>query len=182
MQIVDLFYELARQHRQIRGFFYGKAYDKGAANEAHPLVWLDDPIAGRDVNQTIQYTCNVDILGIPSNDAEVLAIQNSAFVIGLSFAEKIKRAYPANGFKFSGFTFVSLRDYYDNAAAGFRFTYTVTQANPVNRCNDDFDPDKQFPETGALPSFQLDSPQGCAVFNDKSSLPNFKLTNPDGCE
>lgn len=181
MQIVNFFYELARQHKQINGFFYGKAYEKGAANEAHPLIWLDDPIYGQNVNQTLSYTCNVDILGIPEDDEDVLDVQTAAFNVGLTLSEKIKQVYQSTGFKVDGFTFVSLRDYYDNNAAGYRFTYTIVQANPVNRCNDSFDPSKQFPKINALPDFKVENPDGCAVFSEKTGLPNFKITNPDGC-
>ena len=40
---------------------------------------------------------------------------------------------------------------------------------------DDFDPDKVFPEREALPCFEVDNPDGCAIFNDKTGLPNFKI-------
>lgn len=175
MDIVNLFYDLARQHKQIKGFFYGKTYEKGAANEAHPLVWLDDPIYGRGVSRVLSYTCNVDILGIPGDDdQDVLDVQSAAFDVGLTLAEKIGQYYPS--FKIEDFTFLSLRDYYDNSAAGYRFTYTIKQANPVNRCNDDFDPTKQLQVTRGLPDFKTDNPDGCAVFGDKPGLPNFKIT------
>lgn len=177
MQIVNLFYELARQHKKINGFFYGKTYEKGAANEAHPLLWLDDPVYGQSVNQTLQYTVNVDILGLPANDKEVLDVQTSAFNVGLSIAEKIKQAKEPRGFSVDSFTFLSLRDYYDNNAAGYRFTYTLKAVNPVDRCADDFDPSKEFPKIDALPEFNLENPDGCAVFNNKNGLPNFKLKN-----
>lgn len=175
MQIVDFFYELARQHKKINGFIYGKGDEKGAANEAHPLVWLDDPIYGQTENQTIRYTVNVDILGIPETEEEVLEVQNAAYDAGLTFAEKIKQIRHDTGFSIDGFTFLTLRKYYDNNAAGVRFTYIVIQANPVNRCADDFDITKEFPKVSALPSFTVENPNGCAVFNNKTGLPNFKI-------
>lgn len=177
MQVVNLFYELAREHRRINGFFYGKSYEKGAANEAHPLLWLDDPIYGQRVGATIVYTCNVDILGIPQDEADVLRIQSSAFDVGLSVAERITQTYPATGFRLDGFSFTSLRDYYDNNAAGYRFTFSVIQANPVDRCSEDFDPDKRFPSAEALPDFAVDNPDGCAIFSEKPGLPDFKLAD-----
>lgn len=67
MQIVDLFYKLAREHEVINAFIYGEGREKGAANEAHPLVWLDDPIHGQsDGDNVLRYTANLDILGIPT--------------------------------------------------------------------------------------------------------------------
>jgi hypothetical protein len=175
MQIVDLFYELARQHKLIRGFYYGKAYEKGAANEAYPLLWLDDPIYGQSVNQAVQYTVNVDILGIPKDEKDTVNVQTEAFNTGLSIVEKIRQSRIQTGYSVGAFNFVSLRDYYDDNAAGFRFTYTVIHANPVNRCAEDFDPSKQFGKADALPHFEVDNPEGCAVFNDKPGLPDFKI-------
>lgn len=175
MQIVNFFYELAREHKRVNGFIYGRSYEKGAANEAHPLIWLDDPIYGASAGNTIRYTVNIDVLGIPVNDDEVLAVQSAAFTTGLSLIERIKQVRHASGFSIDGFTFVTLRDYYDNSAAGQRFTLTINQANPVDKCADDFDPDKQFPKTDALPDFLVENPEGCAIFNDGTGLPNFKL-------
>jgi len=175
MQIVNFFYELAREHKRLNGFIYGRSYEKGAANEAHPLLWLDDPIVGTMAANTIRYTVNIDLLGIPANDTEVLAVQTDAFNAGLSIIEQIKNVRAASGFSVDTWNFLTLRDYYDNNAAGIRFTLTVIQANPVNRCADDFDTDKQFPKVEALPDFLVENPDGCAIFNDSAGLPNFKL-------
>lgn len=176
MQIVNFFYELARQHKRIKGFNYDKSYDKGAGNDAYPLVWLDDPIYGQSVGtNVVQYTCNVDFLGLPKDEAEVPTVQAEAFLVGLTFAEKIKLIRNVTGFSVERFNFISLRDYYDDNAAGFRFTFTINQANPVDRCAEDFDPEKQFNKIDALPDFKTDNPDGCAVFSDKKGLPNFKV-------
>lgn len=179
MQIVNFFYELAREHKRIRGFYYGKAYNKGAGNAVYPLIWVDDPIAGRSVNQTLQYIVNVDILGMPANDADIASVQQQALTIGLTIEEKIKQDRP--GFTPDGISFISVSDYYDDNAAGFRFTFTLKQANPVDRCNDDFDPDKKFSHEKALPDFSTDHPDGCAIFEDKQGLPNFRIRDPEGC-
>lgn len=180
MEIVNLFYELARQAKTVKGFVYGKAYEKGAGNDFYPLVWLDDPITGRayttaETGRVIDYTVNVDFLGIPDDSAEVLTVQTAAFNLGLAFFEKFKQIRPQTGVSSSGFSFVSLRDYYDDKAAGYRFTYTMLAANPVDRCADEFDPNKVFPKRDALPDFMTDNPEGCAIFSSSNSLPNFKI-------
>ncbi len=175
MQIVNFFYELARQHKRVNGFMYGKAYEKGAANDAYPLVWLDDPVYGISAGNVLRYTVNVDVLDIPANAEEVLSVQDMAFTIGLSMIERIKNVRGVSGFGIDSFNFLTLRDYYDDNAAGVRFTLTVTQANPVNRCAEDFDASKQFPTADALPDFLVDNPDGCAVFSDKAGLPNFTI-------
>lgn len=180
MEIVNFFYELARQHTLIRGFRYGKAYEKGAGNDVYPLVWVDDPLSARSYNaqetgRVLEWSVNVDFLGLPENDVQVLAVQSAAFDTALAFFEKIKQIRPQTGFSSSGFNFITLRDYYDDNAAGVRFTFTVLQANPVDRCAEYFDPAKQFPRRDVLPDFLTDNPEGCAVFGDSNGLPNFRV-------
>lgn len=177
MQIVNFFYELARQHDRIKGFKYGKPGAKGAGNDAYPLVWVDDPILGQSTGTgaTIQYTVNVDFLGIPTDEDEVGTVQTEALVVALTFVEKIRQVRQTSGFSTERFQFITLREYYDDNAAGVRFTFGINQANPVNRCAEDFDPLKQFPTVQALPVFEVDDADGCAVFTDKKGLPNFQV-------
>lgn len=178
MQIVNLFYELARQQKEMKGFKYGKGYSKGAGTDIYPLTWVDDPLTVSSAGPTInvmRWTVNVDVLGIPKDDADTLAVQVRAFLIGLSYIEKTKEIKNVTGLDIESFTAVSLREYYDDNAAGWRFTYIVSAANPVNRCADYFDPDKEFNKDNPLPDFNTQNPDGCAVFNDKKGLPNFNI-------
>lgn len=178
MQIVNLFYELARQQKEMKGFKYGKGYEKGAGSDVYPLTWVDDPLAGSSANSAgsvIKWSVNVDILGIPANDAETLGVQDKAFLIGLSYIEKVKEIKSQTGLSIESFNFVSLREYYDDNAAGFRFTFVVNARNPVDRCADYFDPEKKFDKYNLLPDFNTENPDGCAVFNDKKGLPNFNI-------
>lgn len=175
MEIVDFIYNLAREHKRIKGFAYGRTYEKGAGNDFYPLVWLDDPITGvSEGDNMIRYTLNIDVLGIPENDTEVLTVQDAAFSAALSIIEKIKQTRKTTQISLDSFSFISLRDYYDDNAAGHRFTVVLKQANPTDRCADDFDPDKQFGKLSGLPSFLVNNPEGCAVFSDVATLPNFK--------
>lgn len=176
MQIINFIYELARQHKKIKAMYYGKAYEKGAGNHVYPLLWLDDPLLGRSVGPSaFTWTLNVDILGLPTGPANVQATQDEAFTAGLAIIQRIKDTFPAHKTTIEGFTFMSLSDYYDDNAAGYRFTITLTQANPLNICVEYFDPLNTFPAISVLPDFNLDNPEGCAVFNDTSTLPNFEL-------
>ena len=176
MQIVNFFYELARQHKKINAFTYGKSYEKGAGNSAYPLLWLDDPIAGQLTGtNVIRWTVNLDVLGLPSTGDEVPTVQSGAFDTGLSIIERIKAVRATTGISVEGFNFLSLRDYYDDNAAGYRFTLFLNQANPVNKCADDFDDAKTFPAVDSLPAFNVENPDGCAIFNEGSGLPNFSI-------
>jgi len=179
MEIVNLFYELSRQHRRVKGFAYdGARNHKGAGNEIYPLVWLDDPILlrGNNTGSVLQYTCNVDILGIPLNKADVVNVQNEALRVGLSFIEKIRDARPIWKLAIESFTAISLREYSDNNDAGQRFTFIISGANPIDLCADEYDPDKTITPIPDMPDFKTDAPEGCTIFNDKAGLPNFTLS------
>lgn len=176
MEIVNLLYNLARTQISVRGFIYGKAYNKGAGTDAYPLVWLDDPITAGTVNElnsALRYTVNVDILDIPKSDADVLGIQSAALTIGLSFREKLKNKF--GGVSVESFNFITLRDYYDDNAAGVRMTYSIVAPNPLDICEEYFDDNKQFLQIKDLPDFSTENPNGCAVFNDKAGLPSFNV-------
>lgn len=174
MEIVNIFYELARQHKQIKGFRYGKATDKGAGTDIYPLSWVDDPISGQAPTEAVlRYTVNVDILGVPEDDNDVQEVQGQAFLVGLSFREQFKALAPL-GYRVESHSFISLRQYYDDNAAGYRFTYFIVGPNPINRCEINYDPNKQLTDINLLPDFKTENPNGCAVFNDKTGLPNFK--------
>lgn len=172
MVIVNLFAELARKQKKINAFYYGG--QRGAGNSVYPLTWLDDPISGRSASATaIAYTVNVDILGKPKTEAEIPAVQAEAFTVGLSYLEYIKNNI--TGVTVESFNFISLREYYDDDAAGFRFTFQIVQANPINLCLEYFDEEKQFTNVNTLPDFLVNNPTGCAVFTDSTALPNFEI-------
>lgn len=174
MTVVNIFYELARTNKTVRGFQYKKAYEKGAGNDMYPLVWLDDPIIARSAPrlEQIEYTANVDFLDIPETDADVERIQSEAQIIGLAFIERMREKYTMLG-SITAFNSITLRNYYDDNAAGQRFTFTLVLANPVDRCAEYFDESKVFDLKTGLPEFSVDHPSGCAIFSD--ILPKFDV-------
>lgn len=162
MRIVDLFYEQARQHRAVRGFRYGKDSAKGGTGDLYPQVWVDDPIYIQSVGQGgIRYTVNFDVLGVPDREREVLDVQRAAQAVGLDMLERMRKLRNETGYALDGFSGISLREYYDDRAAGWRFTAYFIAANPVPMCADRFDPDKRLPDNArwekpCLPNFCLE--------------------------
>lgn len=161
MRIVDLLHEQARQHEAVRGFAYGKTYEKGGEGIAYPLVWVDDPVYVQSVNQSLRYTVNFDILGLPGKKGDAAAVQDAAQAVGLDIMERLKQIRNDTGYHPDGFSAVSLRDYYDDNAAGWRFTAYFIAANPVPRCAEHFNPDKRLSSVD--------------TFQGKTYLPNFSL-------
>ena len=172
MDVINLFFELARQHIQLKGAYYGKAYGKGAGNSAYPLIWVDDPIRGRAINNAMQYTVNVDFLDLPVEESQTATVQKNMQAVALSFIEKIKQERPGK-FSVDSYDWLTLSDYYDDDAAGQRFTFVMYGPNLTARCIDNFDPDKTLGPSDNLPDFLTENPQGCVIFDKGPGLPKF---------
>lgn len=181
MEIVNFFFELARQELTVKSFHYGRNRGKGAGNELMPLIWLDDPILyggntqSTPANTTGDYTVNLDILDIPDSTKSIATVQGQCQLIGLALITKIQSIKPSV-FSLVRWNAVTLSEYTDNNAAGWRFTLILTRAIPINICAQYFDSTKQFTDVKELADFTVDNPEGCAVFNDKPGLPKFNLT------
>lgn len=172
--IVNVFREQARCHKAIKSFYYNRNYEIGSGNEKHPLLWLEDPISGHNRGNIFANTVNFSVLFIPSSEDAVLMLQNFAFSVGLNIIERIKQNKDSGVNILPNWSYLSLRDYYDNNACGCRFTLEFNQLNMQNRCLID----EQFSDDGFFEvddSFGSDwSVSGNEVYKDK--LPVFDLT------
>lgn len=170
MEIINRLYDISRKHPLIVSFIFNKTYRKGAGGTKYPCVWVDDPLSGQsDGINALRFTANMDVLDLPTAETSAASVQDWAFTAGLRIIEKLRA-----DINVLGFNFVSLQDYYDDNAAGYRFTLTVSTANPVNRCANDSDDGKQFADdVSGLPDFLTDNPNGCAIFAPGGGLPNF---------
>lgn len=177
--IVDILYELARQHKGIKGFMYDSVNEIGNGSEVYPLLWLEDPVLLNCVAANIiKIDFNFTITEVPAGNAEAKEIQDRCFASGLAIIEKLREIKNRTLLSVEDFSAVSLRRYYDNNAAGYRFSVTVSRVNPQNLCELDeiFDPAKEFPKIDSLPKFDTSNKDGCAIFTDKPGLPKFDLT------
>lgn len=176
--IVDVLYELAKQHLSIKSFVYDSVNEIGNGSELYPLFWLEDPVLLNSMAANIiTVDFNFSITEIPANNSEVKGIQDRCFRTGLAIIEKLREIKNISALTVVNFSAVSLRRYYDNNAAGYRFSVTVNRVNPQNLCtlDEEFDPNKEFPKLDNLPKFDTDNKDGCAIFSDKMGLPKFDL-------
>lgn len=173
--IIEMFRRQAREHKTIRSFYYNRNYEIGSGNELHPLLWLEDPLTGRNHANTFTNTANFSILFIPKDDSEVANFQNMAFSIGLNMLERIKQHDTLPVSILPSWTYLTLRNYYDNNACGCRFTVEFVQRNMQNLCliEEQFDNEKDFEETNLLNSFEVKTSNACETFVNK--LPVFDL-------
>lgn len=171
--IVNTLAHQAREHRSIKTFYYHRNYELGSGKDTHPLFWLEDPIYGRNQDNTFVNSVNFAILFAPDKERNIADLQNMAFSIGLNIIERIKQDASAPFSIRPDWTFTLLRNYYDDDACGCRFSVNVAQRNMQNLCliEEQFDIDKQWPETEHLPEF--DTTSGRQTFAGK--LPVFDL-------
>lgn len=151
-KIVDTFKDVCRKHKLIKSFIYNRTYELGSGNDAHPLLWLEDPIYitnGGQSGSIFEYSVNFSVLLIPKqNGITFQECQDLALSTGINIIEYIKK-YRAkqNLFKIKdGYTGLTLQHYYDDNTAGARFSITIQMVNPTNICllDEQFDEDKEF--------------------------------------
>ena len=174
--IIDIFRQQAREHKLIKAFYYGRNYELGSGKEAYPLFWLEDPLRGNNRNNTFSNSVSFSILFLPQSEESVSHLQNLAFSTGLNIIERIKQGRDTLGiFITPDWDYMTLSDYYDDNAAGCRFSVNFTQANMQNLCliDQQFDTSKEFEKGQTLKSFDLSPASNCEVFVNK--FPDFDL-------
>lgn len=184
--IVNTFYNLAKEHKLVRGFKYDKvSKGMGVGDEIHPFVFLEDPLWFGDTNLTtgvVPVTVNFEVLITPQmlNNYSVYPSTESGQAlcesIGKNFIARLKQFVADGDPNIKGvvsWNFMTLKHFYDNDADGVRFTLVLNVKNDINFCDTDahFDPDKEFKIEEPLGEIDTDSAQGCAVFDHK--LPKF---------
>ena len=170
--IVNIFREQARCHKSIQSFYYNRNFELGSGNEAHPMLWLEDPITGRNQSNLFVNSVNFSILFIPDNNNDELKLQNLAFSIGLNIIERIKHHQSDKLTILPDWTYITLRNYYDNNACGCLFSINFNQLNMQNLCliDEQFDNNLAFDKTDSLNRFNTEQEE---VFSGK--LPVFDL-------
>lgn len=173
--IIDTFRQQARQHKTIKAFYYNRNYEKGSGKDIYPLLWLEDPLMGNNRNHAFQSSVDFCILFVPTAKDSVEELQNLAFSIGLNILERIKSDAQAEVAIEPNWSYITLRDYYDDDACGCRFSVKLTQRNMQNLCliDEQFDANKVFEVQKTLSEFDVKSHNASEVFSNK--LPEFNL-------
>ena len=167
-----MFRRHAKEHKIVQAFYYNRNYELGSGKEKYPLLWLEDPLVGRNQDNVFANTANFSILLLPHGDKSIADMQSLAFSAGLNILERIKRDKTSGISIRPDWTYTTLQDYYDDNACGCRFTVNMTQVNMQNLCliEEQFDVDKNF----IIEEILLHTlPEGIDLFAGK--LPQFDL-------
>ena len=183
--IVQLFYDLSRTHKLIRGFKYDRlSKGAGVGDEMHPFVFLEDPLyfGNTDTNSgTLPVTINFDIVVTPqllenwNIYPSTEAGQNLCYHIGLNFIAKIREMFKSGDLSWvtsiDSWNFITLKHWYDNDCLGVRFTLVLNVRNQITYCDTDehFDDKKEFNINKYLPEIKTDNATGCVIFENKLS-------------
>lgn len=196
--IIRTFYNIAREHKLIRQFKYDRlSKSAGVGEDNHPLVFLEDPIyvADSTLNDgSVKCTINFDVVMTPQafsnyNMKQLTPeeCQTVAHSIALNFVAKLKdiekyyEKYDETLYNTSmhvlSYNFVTLRNWYDNNAAGVRCTMVISVDNPINYCDleEHFDPEKEFDINDLLQPINTDDAAGCIDVTFDYKLPHFKI-------
>lgn len=188
--LINTFYDLSKKHKLIRSFEYNRvSKNMGTGEQLYPRVLLEDPIYINDVTTTagtVLCTVNFDITCLPhafSNyNVEQLTVeecQNVCHQIALHFVARLReinKEYDTKtGIEVLSFSFITLRNWGDDKAAGVRCTIKLSVENDIQLCDTDehFDENKEFDLGNLLNDIDTDNAQGCVTFDYK--LPNISL-------
>lgn len=196
--IIRTFYNIAREHKLVRQFKYDRlSKGSGVGEENHPLVFLEDPIYVNDStlsDGSVRCTVNFDVVMTPqafenfnTRQLSVEECQTVAHSIALNFVAKLKDIsinydeYDEEEYNTSikviSYSFITLRNWYDNNAAGVRCTMLITVDNPINYCDleEHFDPSKEFDLGELLQPINTDDAQGCVDVSFDYKFPKITL-------
>lgn len=196
--IIRTFYNISREHVLVRQFKYDRlSKGSGIGEENHPLVFLEDPIYVSDStlnDGSVRCTVNFDVVMTPQafenyNRRQLTPeeCQTVAHSIALNFVAKLKdisnnyEEYDEDEYNTSirvvSYSFMTLRNWYDNNASGVRCTMIISLDNPINYCDLDehFNPDKEFDMGDLLQPINTDDAQGCYDVSFDYKLPQINF-------
>ena len=189
-KIIDTFYELAKEHKLIRSFEYNRvSKGMGTGEKMYPQFFLEDPIYIGDstpltgqtlVTVNFEVTClphafsNYNVKQLTEEECQNLCHQIALHIIAKLRADN-KEFETRTGIEVVKYSFITLRNWGDDKAAGVRCTLQLALDNDIQLCDLDehFDPEKEFNLGNLLDDIDTDDAQGCATFDYK--LPKIKL-------
>ena len=178
--VIETFYDLSKQHKLIRSFVYDRvSKGMGTGEKNYPQCFLEDPIYILD-STPFDITClphafsNYNVKQLSEEECE-----NVCHQIALHYVARLRELNKdfdtRNGVEVVKFSFVTLRNWGDDKAAGVRCTIRLAVDNDIQLCDLDehFDPTKEFDLGKLLDDVDTDNAHGCVEFDYK--LPKITL-------
>lgn len=177
--VIDTFYDLSKEHKLIRSFVYDRvSKGMGTGEKNYPQCFLEDPIYILDstpLDGKVYVTVNFDITCLPHafsnyNVKQLTEVEceNVCHQIALNYIARLRELNKdfdtRNGVEVVKFSFVTLRNWGDDKAAGVRCTVRLAVDNDIQLCDlgEHFDPTKEFDLGKLLDDVDTDNAHGCS--------------------
>lgn len=151
-QIINYIGNTALKHKAVNTFSYKSRVLINAQNDNSYMKFVieDNTYFQNLITQNIfTATMNIDILGQPNDDSEILAIQNDAFQIAVEVMAYIEQDTTFMGqLSIHDYDILFVSHFTDDDSAGVRLSLEVVVPNPINLCEyqDNFDENKVIEE------------------------------------
>lgn len=145
--IVDYIGEIALKHKAVKSFKYQKRIMINQQNNNSYMQFIIEDNTFLQFIKTANVftaTFNIDIIGQPKDDTDILNVQNDALQVGAEVIQYIStdKTY-ANLISVYDYDFLAISHFTDDNSAGYRLSLELVVPNPVNLCKylDNFDED-----------------------------------------
>lgn len=175
-QIVNYIGSVGLKHKAVKTFKYQKRslINQQNNNGYVELIIEDNAYLQQVITQNIfTATFNVDILGFPKDDTEILGIQSLCMQIAVEIMAYIEKDGTFLGkLSIHDYDILLVSHFTDDSSAGVRLSLELIIPNPINLCSfmDNFDENVEIVEKPTLNLTQADK----AVLADKKKELNLK--------
>ena len=137
-QIMDYIGTTALKHVAVKQYKYQKRIMINQQNNnAYMQVVIEDDPYGQYIktNGVYTLTLNIDVLGFPKDDTEILKIQSDAFQVASELIAYIDKDMTfMDRISVYDYSMLSISHFTDDNAAGQRISLELVVPNPINLC------------------------------------------------
>ena len=175
-QIVNYICSIGLKHKAVKTFKYQKRslINQQNNNGYVELIIEDNAYLQQVITQNIfTATFNVDILGFPKDDTEILGIQSLCMQIAVEIMAYIEKDGTFLGkLSIHDYDILLVSHFTDDSSCGVRLSLELIIPNPINLCSfmDNFDENVEIVEKPTLDLTQADK----AVATDKKKKLNLR--------
>lgn len=161
-QIVNYIGSVGLKHKAVKTFKYQKRslINQQNNNGYVELIIEDNAYLQQVITQNIfTATFNVDILGFPKDDTEILGIQSLCMQIAVEIMAYIERDGTFLGkLSIHDYDILLVSHFTDDSSCGVRLSLELVMPNPLNLCSylDNFDENVEIAEKPTLNLTQAD--------------------------
>lgn len=155
-QIMNYIGTTALKHVAVKQYKYQKRIMINQQdNNAYMQVVIEDDPYGQYIKESGVYTLtiNIDVLGFPKDDTEILKIQSDAFQVASELIAYIdKDTTFMDRISVYDYSMLSISHFTDDNAAGQRLSLELVVPNPINLCtlDDNFSENISYVEKDEL--------------------------------